>query len=66
MRSKHQYNTRLASKSTYSLPPVRTNYGKFRITYIGPQIWNGIDESFKTLSLLTFKQKLKKLVISDY
>ena len=25
----HTYNTRLASRHSYSLPKVRTNYGKF-------------------------------------
>lgn len=66
VRSKHQYGTRLASRSTFSLSRVRTNYGKFRIKYIGPQIWNDIDESLKTLSLSTFKRKLKKLLIMNY
>ena len=25
----HNYNTRLASKQSYYIPPARTNYGKF-------------------------------------
>ena len=29
MSSKHNYNTRLASKSNYYIDHVRTNYGKF-------------------------------------
>ena len=29
----HHYNTRLASRSSYSLPRVRTNYGKFNIRF---------------------------------
>ena len=32
---KHNYNTRLASKSTFFLPFARTNDGKFNIRFIG-------------------------------
>jgi len=46
----HNYNTRLASKSTFSLPNVRTNYGKFNIRFKGAEVWNSIHEEFKTLS----------------
>ena len=42
---KHHYRTRLASKSSYYLPKIRTNYGKFSIRFQGPQTWNCIDES---------------------
>ena len=66
VRTQHNYNTRLASRSTYSLPSVHTNYGKFRVRFIGTQIWNDIDESFKTLSIYTFKQKLKRKIIDAY
>ena len=38
--SKHNYNTRLASKSTYYIDQVRTNYGKFNLHFSGPSIWN--------------------------
>ena len=62
----HQYNTRLASRSTYSLPQIRTNYGKYNIKYKGPQIWNDIDESIKTLSLFDFKRTFKNKLIFNY
>jgi len=56
MSSKHNYNTRLASKSTY-IDQVRTSYGKFNIHYFsGPSIWNNLDEEIKGLSLRLFKQ----------
>ena len=42
VRSKHQYSTRLASKSTFSLPSARTNYGIFSIRFQGPKVWNNI------------------------
>ena len=43
---KHSYNTRLAAKSSYSLPQIRTNYGKFNIKYSGVKIWNSMDEFY--------------------
>ena len=44
----HFYNTRLASKSTYSLPKPRTNYGKFNICFSVPKLWNSIPEEIKS------------------
>ena len=35
MSSKHNYNTRLASKSTYYIDHVRTNYAKFNLHLSG-------------------------------
>ena len=32
---KHKYNTRLASKYSFFLPHIRTNYGKFNIRLTG-------------------------------
>ena len=36
----HSYKTRLASKLSFCLTQVRTNYGKFSIRYIGAKVWN--------------------------
>ena len=46
---KQVYNTRLASKQSYSLPKTRTNFGIFNIRYQGPKIWNSLDETDKKL-----------------
>ena len=35
INKRHGYNTRLASNLNYSLPHVRTNYGKFGIKFVG-------------------------------
>ena len=51
----HSYNTRHASKLSYYLPKVRTNYGKFNVRFQGPMTWNSIDEDFKSSSLSSFK-----------
>jgi hypothetical protein len=62
----HHYNTRLASRSSYSLPRVWTNYGKFNIRYNGASIWNSIDESIKDLSKIKFKKCLISKILDKY
>ena len=47
---KHNYNTRLVSKSTYYIDHVRTNYIKFYLHFSGPSIWNNLDENLKNIS----------------
>ena len=37
VKLKRDYNTRQASKNSYSLPLIRTNYGKFSISFQGPK-----------------------------
>ena len=61
----HNYRTRLASKSSFSLPKARTNYGKFSIRFAGTQIWNSVDESIKkTTSISNFKIQMKQSLIN--
>ena len=62
----HLYGTRAASKTTFSLPLTRTNYGLFNIRFCGPKVWNTIDESFKSLSMNCFKKKFKNQIIGLY
>ena len=53
----HNYNTRLFTEHSYSLPKVRTNCGMYEITFNGPQIWNSIDESTKPLNSRHLKKR---------
>ena len=63
----HNYDTRLASRSSYSLPHIRTNYGKFNIRYSGVKVWNEIDDETKKLKPAYFsKKKLKKYLLEKY
>ena len=64
--SRHKYKTRLASRSSFYIPSIRTNYGKFSIRYQGATIWNDIDETIKQLSLCRFKKEIKSKIISQY
>ena len=50
----HNYNTRLASKSSFALPSSRTNYRIFILKFQGPKTWNSIDESLKSWSISGF------------
>ena len=49
--SQHNYNTRLASKSTCYIDQVRTNYGKFNLHFSGPSFRNKLDEELKSWRL---------------
>ena len=45
--SKHKYRTRFSGKDNYSLPLVKTNYGKSNIRFAGATLWNSLDENLK-------------------
>ena len=61
----HNYNTRLASKSSYSIPKIRTNYGIFDLRYQGAKVWNALDEAQKMLSFSSLKKNFKAKLISS-
>ena len=56
---RHKYNIRLASRSSYTLPPIRTNYGKLSIKFQGAKLWNSLSEETKSLHWLALKKTLK-------
>ena len=67
--SVHNYNTRLASRNTYYIDKIRTNYGKFSLRFQGPKAWNDIDDKYKTLTSIheyafIIIQNYVKLIIS--
>ena len=62
----HSYNTRLASKLSFCVLQVRTNYNKFSIRYTDAKVWNSIDEQIKNLKKATFKRKLKDSLLEVY
>ena len=65
--SKHNnYNTKLASKSTYYIDQVRPNYGKFNLHFSGPSVWNNLDEDLKSSSLHLFRQATMEKFLSTY
>ena len=41
--TRHSYHTRLSSKSSFALPNIGTNYGKFNISFFGPKVCNQVD-----------------------
>ena len=58
--SKHNYNTRLASNSTYYIDDVRTNYNKFNLHFSAPSVWNNPAEDLKSSYLRLFRQAMMK------
>ena len=64
--SRHKYETRAASKNSYCIPSIKTNYGKFNIRYRGASLWNDLDNSLKqTTSLHKFKSTIKNNLIAS-
>ena len=61
VRNKHQYQTRLACKSTVSLPTTRTN-GIFNTRFYGSKVWNSVVESLEPLTADLFKRKCEKAI----
>ena len=43
-----------------------TNYGIFNINFVGAKVLNSLDQELKTLSIKTFKARLKEKLVSDY
>ena len=66
VKHKHQYNTRFASKATYTLQLIRTNHGLNNICFYGPKLWNSVDEELKSLSVSTIISKLQLRFTSEY
>ena len=66
VRNRHAYNTRLASRQSYSLPSVRTNYGKFNLRFIGAKIWNTISDDKKRMPKHSFKEAIKSNLLNSY
>ena len=65
--SRHKYETRAASKNSYYIPSIKTNYGKFNMRYKGATLWNDMDNSLKqTTSLHKFKSTIKNNLIAFY
>ena len=51
---------------SFSLPQVRTIYGKFNIRFTDVKVWNSRDDKLKTLKESSFKKKLKDSLIASY
>jgi hypothetical protein len=51
---------------TYSIPKIRTYYGKFNIRFSGVKVWNEIDDEIKKLKPSKFKAEVKKFLLQKY
>ena len=64
----HNYNTRLASKHSYSIPSKDKlcNIRLCNIRFQGVELWNSLDESLKFLSMIQLQNNLKTSFLSNY
>ena len=61
----HSHNTR--NKEGYLIPSVRTNCGKFTVSYAGPILWNSFPQQLRQLPSETLlKKKLKSTLLATY
>ena len=60
----HQYPTR--QSNSLHLPLTRTLFANKLFTFTGPKFWNSLNDSMKVQSLVTFKYKLKKMLLDKY
>ena len=58
VKNRHNYNTRLAIRESYSLPSVITKYGQLSLRFIGVKIWNSFNEEYKLLPKWSLKRVL--------
>ena len=62
VNNRHNYNTRLAARESYSLPLVRAKYDQLCLRFIGVKIWNSPNEESEDYNLLSkwsFKKQYK-------
>ena len=62
----HDHNTRTASRNTYYIDQIRTNYGRFSLRFQGPKAWNSIEDKFKTRKKSSFKKEIAESLIRTY
>ena len=61
----HQYPTR--QTNLLHIPRIRTALTQSTFIYTGPKLWNSLSSDIReTISLSTFKYKLKKKFIASY
>lgn len=63
VRVLHNYNTRVSSKMTHTIPNARTNYGIFNIRFLGAKVRNGTCEDVKLLPLKRFKKSFTLILL---
>ena len=66
VKNRHNYNTRLAIRESYSLPLVKTNYGQLSLRFIGVKIWNSLNEEYKLLPKSSFKKAIQSDFVTLY
>ena len=61
----HFYQTR--SSNDFHFPKIRTSYAKSTLFCTGPKLWSSLPNEIKnSVSLQSFKRKLKKHLINSY
>ena len=62
----HNYTTRSTTNQNYFLQRMNTNRGQSSCSFAGTKIWNTIPLEIKLLSLYSFTNYFKKILIDIY
>jgi len=59
--SVHSYQTRFTNVENYFIHRVSSNAGNKSISYIGPPLWNKLEQKFKSCTLKHFLQSITRI-----
>jgi len=65
LKSIHNHNTRQNLNTNYFIQGINNNYGKFKLSYLGPVIWNKLPNEIKSISSLAIFKKKAKLFFQN-
>jgi len=61
LKTIHNHKTRQNLNNNYFIQGISNNYGKFKLSYLGPVIWNKLPKEIKSItSLSSFRKKTKQ------
>ena len=62
----HKYSTRSATNQKLFVPRVNTTHGQLSCLYTGVKIWNNLHLEIWSLSYVSFKKELRKMLMAKY
>ena len=62
----HGYHTRHSYLRNYNISHFKTSKGQRSIQFLGPKLWNDVPNDIRNLSKVSFKIKMKNLILSRY
>ena len=62
----HRYSTRSNTRNDLKLPKIKTNYGKFSLSFVGVSLWNDLPLPVRECSsTYSFRRSLKSHLLTE-